>query len=56
MLIISVTSSALAAELLSIKPVKFDTGVVDEGVPAIMQASVENISDKEVRISNVKAN
>jgi hypothetical protein len=55
-LIISVSSTALAADLLSIQPVKYDTGVVDEGVPAVMQATVENISDKEVRVGNVKAN
>ncbi len=56
MFIISVTGAALAADLLSIQPVKYDTGVVDEGVPAVMQATVENISDKEVRVSSVKTN
>ena len=56
MLIISVTSAAMAGDLLRIQPVKYDTGVVDEGVPAVMQATVENISNQEVRVSNVKTN
>lgn len=49
-------SPTLSAELLHIQPVKYDTGTVDEGTPAAMRATVENISDKEVRVSSVKTN
>ena len=54
--VLLIFNSVFAADLLSIQPTKHDCGVVDEGVPATMQATVENISDKEVHVSSVKAN
>ncbi|HEY5522982.1 MAG TPA: hypothetical protein VIK21_07295 [Desulfuromonadaceae bacterium] len=49
-------SSAFAADALRIHPTKFDCGVVEEGVPATMLATVENISAKEVHIINIRTN
>jgi hypothetical protein len=51
-----IASSAFAAELLRIQPIKYDCGVVNEGVAATMRAVVENISKEEIHVSNVKVN
>lgn len=48
--------SAFASDLLSIQPIKYDCGVVGEGVPATMQSIVENTSTQTVVIGSVKTN
>ena len=52
----NVPPSAQAAGKLIIDPMKFDCGVVEEGVPATMQARIENVGDSEVLIQNVQTN
>ena len=54
--LITTAGTALAAELLRIQPIKHDCGVVDEGVPATMKATVENISGRELHVNSVKTN
>lgn len=48
--------SALASDLLRILPIKHDCGILEEGVPAIMQSILENISGHEVIVGSVKTN
>ena len=50
------SSPAYTAGKLVIDPVNFDCGVVDEGVPATMQVSIENVGDRPVLIQNVQTN
>lgn len=56
MAVLLFAGSAFAAEALRIHPTRFDCGVVEEGVPATMLATVENISVREVHITNVRTN
>ncbi len=51
-----VPSTAHPAGKLVIDPMNFDCGVVDEGVPATMQVSIENVGDRPVLIQNVQTN
>ncbi len=41
---------------LQIDPMNLDCGVVDEGVPAVMQVRIENVGDSPVLIQNVRTN
>jgi hypothetical protein len=45
-----------AADGLRIQPMKLDCGIVEEGVSAVMKATVENVSAKDVHILNVRTN
>lgn len=49
-------SSAVAADALRINPMRLDCGVIEEGVPATMLVTIENIGAKNVNITSVKTN
>jgi len=47
---------AQAAGSLRVTPARFDCGTVDEGVPAVMKATVENVGGQDVHVLNVRTN
>ncbi len=54
--ILILTSPAFAAAALRIEPTRQDFGTLEEGVPAIMIAIVENVGSQDVHIKNVRTN
>lgn len=54
--IILTARSVFAADALRIQPIRHDFGTIEEGVPAKMLVTVENVSAKEVHIKNVRTN
>jgi len=48
--------SVQASGKLVVNPMEFDCGVVDEGLPATMWVSIENVGDNKVEIQNVRTN
>lgn len=47
---------ALATGRLLVSPLQYDTGILDEGIPAVMKAEIKNIGDQAVHIKNVRTN
>lgn len=54
--ILVLTSFAFAADALRIGPTRQDFGTVEEGLPVIMLAIVENVGSQDVHIKNVRTN
>jgi len=50
------TAGAVAAAKLAIEPMTKSFGVIDEGVPAKMVATVTNTGDRDITITNVRTN
>jgi len=50
------TGWAAGAEMLRVAPLVHDCGVIDEGTPAMMTVILENVSDREIHILNVRTN
>jgi hypothetical protein len=54
--VLVMASATFASDALRIQPTRQDCGTVDEGVPATMTSTVENIGSRDVHISNVRTN
>lgn len=48
--------SIIAADALRIYPTKLNCGIIEEGVPATMLVTIENISTKNVNITGIRTN
>jgi len=56
LVVMVMTGWAAGAEMLRVAPLVHDCGVIDEGTPAMMTVILENVSDREIHILNVRTN